>query len=128
MAALTPMQVALEVMDRDWQWGVSDCCTAACDAFLRLHGVDPMKPLRGRYTSRMGALRLIAVHGGWLAMTRFLAREAGLVTSHGGPGEIGLADSGHGPALVFGVGDDLWAGKTDTGMQTLRGIERCWRV
>lgn len=124
---LDPMAVALEVMDRPWQWGVADCCTAACDVFHRLHGIDPMAPLRGTYSSRLGAVRAIRARGGWLSMAEGLAAEAGLVVSDGAPGEIGLTKWHGGAALVVHVGSG-WAGKTERGMQTVETVVRCWRA
>lgn len=121
------LAACLEVMDRPWQWGAADCCTAACDVFQRLHGIDPMVPLRGRYSSRLGAARLIARHGGWLAMGDALAARAGLVVTDGRPGDLGLIDAGGG-VLALGVctAPGVWAGKSEAGMATVRSVRRAW--
>jgi hypothetical protein len=118
--------LALALMDGPFVWGRADCCTAACDVFLALHGVDPMAPLRGRYRTRAGALRLIAARGGWRAMARALAAEAGLVAGQGGAGEIGLAVVGGSHALVIGIERGLWAGKGADGVVAVRGVEVSW--
>lgn len=121
------MAVCLEVMDRPWRWGAADCCTAACDVFLRLHGVDPMAPLRGRYSSRVGALRMIALEGGWQAMAQGLADRAGLVASDGRAGDIGLIRVGDTLALGICTGA-VWAGKSERGLATVPEFERAWRI
>lgn len=120
---------AVEIMARPWRWGEADCCTAACDVFARLHGVDPMAPLRGRYGDRQGAFRLIKGLGGWVPMATSLAASAGLRAGRGEAGEIGVAalpDGGH--ALVVCVAPGSWAGKTLCGLATVAQVERCWRA
>jgi hypothetical protein len=121
------MAVAMDVMDRPWQWGAADCCTAACDVFLRLHGIDPMEPLRGRYSSRLGALRLIAQEGGFLAMGDRLAARAGLVECEGAAGDIGVIRDATG-VLALGIRTESgWVGKTERGLATAQ-MMRAWRV
>ena len=121
------LAVALEVMDRPWCWGEADCCTAACDVFARLHGVDPMAPLRGRYHSGARAARLIAQWGGWLAMGDGLAERAGLVrVACGQPGDIGIIRDAQG-ALALGIRTERgWAGKTRQGMALGHMEMRAW--
>ena len=108
------MEVALDVMDRPWQWGEADCCTAACDVFLRLHGVDPMAHLRGRYATKTGAMRLIASFGGFVPMARALAEKSGLVPCEPRPGAIGATKEN----LVICARPCVWLGKTENGMAT----------
>jgi hypothetical protein len=120
--------VCMDVMDRPWQWGAADCCTAACDVFAVLHGVDPMAPLRGRYSSRKGALRQVARHGGWHAMAEELAARAGLVPSDGQPGDIALIMTGDTPALGICIEGRVFAGKSQMGMATVPDCVRCWRA
>ena len=124
----SPMAVALSVMDRPWAWGEADCCTAACDVFGLLHGIDPMASLRGRYRSQMGAARIIAKAGGFVAMAEGLAQAARLGPSFGEPGDIGVAKMTDGHALVICVAPGQWAGKTVTGMTTVQDVVRCWRA
>ena len=120
--------VCMEVMDRPWQWGAADCCTAACDVFLRLHGVDPMEPLRGRYSTRLGAMRLIAQEGGFLAMGARLAARAGLAEVSGAPGDIGVVRDGLG-RLALGIRTESgWVGKTERGFATVPGAVRAWHA
>lgn len=44
---------------RPFQWGVFDCCLMPCDAVVEIAGVDPAAALRGRYTTRLGAIRAL---------------------------------------------------------------------
>ena len=81
--------MVIDLVDRIYAgpivWGSSDCCTRACDVFAALHGVDPMAPLRGRYSSAAEALHMIRARGGWLRMCNDLADAA--------PGGVGRARS-----------------------------------
>jgi len=116
------MAAVLEVMTGPMIWGVSDCCTSACDAFWRLHGIDPMAPLRGRYASEAEASALIKAWGGWPRMFRSLAAQAGLKRGTGAAGEIGLIRRGREWALTISVGHGLWAGRVDGGFATTTGV------
>ena len=129
MARVTPLAAVVEAMDREWRWGVCDCCTAACDAFAALHGIDPMAPLRGRYDTALGAARIIRAHGGPLAMAEHLAGLAGLRPGIGLRGEVGVV-SGEGlrMALALCLGPQSWAAKTARGFATVHHVERFWRV
>ena len=120
------MDAVFEAFDGPFVWGRSDCCTAACDAFAALHGVDPMASLRGRYSTRIGAALIIHRAGGFIALAEGLAARAGLVPSDGGAGDIGVALVGEEHALVIGLGGGMWAGKVDGGFQTVRGAGRAW--
>jgi len=116
------MAAVLDVMAGPWVWGVSDCCSAACDVFARLHGIDPMAPLRGRFASRAEALRLIRSAGGWRPMCADLAARAGLRAGIGGAGELGLVRGGGRLSLAVGVGHGMWAGRVDGGFATTAGV------
>ena len=118
------MVVVAEVMLRRWKWGEADCCTSACDVFLRLHGVDPMEPLRGAYSSRTGADLLIDGGGGMEALAVSLARLAGLREGIGGAGEIGVGEA---RCFLIGTGEG-WVGKTANGFATVPRAVRSWRV
>jgi hypothetical protein len=106
------MEVALDVMDRPWEWGEADCCTSACEVFLRIHGVDPMAHLRGTYKTKTGAMRMIASFGGFVPMVRALAAKAGLVESAAVPGAIGATQD----SLVICARPCVWLGKTPHGL------------
>ncbi|MEC9433867.1 MAG: hypothetical protein VYD87_13270 [Pseudomonadota bacterium] len=127
MAGVALAAVA-DVMSRPWAWGQADCCTAACDVFARLHGVDPMASLRGGYATRREAMRIIRSRGGWERMAAELAAAAGLRGGAGEPGEIGVTLNGARGSLVICVAPGQWAGKTASGFSTVRAVSGCWRV
>lgn len=48
-----------------FKWGENDCCLFACDAIAVLTGIDPAaKSFRGKYTTALGAGRLLKKSGG----------------------------------------------------------------
>ena len=127
MAGVVLAAVA-EVMSRPWAWGEADCCTAACDVFHLLHGVDPMASLRGAYADRAGAVRMIRERGGFSAMAQGMADAAGLAAGVGAPGEIGAGRSGGRWSLVVCIAPGQWAGKTMSGFATLTDVRGMWRA
>jgi hypothetical protein len=120
----------LDVMDRPWQWGEADCCTAACDVFLRLTDIDPMAALRGRYRTRGQAYAVIRDMGGFEAMADTLAAQAGLTAvADGQPGDIGVGIlPGGRRALVVCIAPGRYAGKTQTGFTTIADVARCYHA
>ncbi|WP_118138774.1 hypothetical protein [Oceanicella sp. SM1341] len=138
--ALTPpgedvLAHALRVMDRPFAWGHADCCTAACDVFEALFGIDPMAELRGRYATAAGAMRIIAGEGGFAALAERLASTAGLAPGQGGgtAGALGLSAPGtatgpQGRALLVCIAPGAWAAKSEGGMSVLPGVERHWHA
>lgn len=115
------------VMAGPMVWGFSDCCMSACDVFLRLHGIDPMAPLRGLYTNEAEARALIRARGGWRRMTTWLAAGAGLHKGCAAAGEIGLVRGDLGLSLAIGLGRDRWVGRIDGGYATKKGAVLSWR-
>lgn len=122
------MGVVADVMRRAWAWGEADCCAAACEVFRRLHGVDPMGALRGACQTREDAERIIASHGGMVAMVERLTAAAGLVrTDAPRPGDLGLTfERPEGRALCICVGFGRWAAKTARGYAIIGAAERAW--
>jgi hypothetical protein len=117
----------LAVMRGPIVMGMSDCCPAACDVFQRLHGIDPMAPLRGRYHTAIGAARIIARAGGFEALADDLAERAGLARCVWQPGALATAVMPTGPALVIGLDQPgWWAGRCEGGYQILRDVGRIW--
>jgi len=129
MSAHRVMEIAEEVMDRPWRWGEADCCTAACDVFAALTGVDAMASLRNRYSTDLGAYRHIVRAGGMLALASRLADEARLVRvdTNFRAGDLGVSLPGaavgpDGHALAICVGTDLWAVKGLRGMSLVTKV------
>lgn len=123
------LAAAERVMLRDFAWAECDCCTAACDVFRALHGVDPMQAHRAAYSNALGAARLVARHGGWIAFTDALARAAGLVSvDRPQAGDIGLVIAGDRHSLAVCAGPGFWAAKTMRGFGIVPAAERAWRL
>jgi hypothetical protein len=126
---------ALAGMDGPVIWGRTDCCAAACDLYHDLRGIDPLAPLRGRYATALEAARLIRAGGGFLALARRLAREAGLVRVLPRAGALGLTEAGvaagpEGRALAICLGPGAWAAKGEDGATILSDAAICeaWDV
>lgn len=112
---LTPEAVlaAVEaVMSRPFEWGPCDCCSAACDVFARLHGVDPIADLRPQYAGLRGAASLIQESGGLPALAASVAARLQLTAGHASGG---LALSVDGRSMLVCIHPGQWAGKTQNG-------------
>ncbi|GLX85048.1 hypothetical protein tloyanaT_13000 [Thalassotalea loyana] len=57
-------QVIQQKLHTPFKWGENDCCLIAADLVNALSGHDPAAPFRGSYDSEIGALKIIAKHGG----------------------------------------------------------------
>lgn len=128
----TVMDSVDRIMSCPLEWGISDCCTSACDVFQDLHGIDPMRHVRGSYSTPGGAARLFIAWGGFMALVQAMARQTGLIIGHGEPGEIGLSSTGNsgtpdGRTLLICIEPGAWAGKTENGYAILSNAEICWR-
>lgn len=61
------------VKAQPFAWVQNDCCTFAAGAVQAITGDDPMAPLRGKYSSKVSAARLIAKAGSLQALvTQYL--------------------------------------------------------
>lgn len=124
---MTPERVLAAVdriMSRPFEWGPSDCCSAACDVFAALWGFDPMAPLRD-YTGARGAALMLARGGGLRPLADRVLTDAGLVPGHA-PGGLGLALFGGRASLLVCVKPGLWAGKSLRGFALVRAAEMGW--
>ena len=115
------------VMLRPMQWGVSDCCTAACDAFGRVHGFDPMADFRGTYRDRASAEAVIAGAGGMLALAARIAAQRGFAEiTVAVPGALGVGFTGRGDSLLFCPEPGEWVAKSRRGYAGGFTPERAW--
>ncbi|MBC24405.1 MAG: hypothetical protein CMJ32_10890 [Phycisphaerae bacterium] len=103
---------------------MADCCASACDVFEAWHGIDPMRPLRGRYSGPVQAAQIITEAGGMATLAASLAAQAGLRPGIGGAGEIGVRDG----CLVVAPAPGEWWGKTISGFSINRDVEVSWRA
>ena len=127
--AVTPdevMRAVIEIMGVRWVWGVSDCSAAACDVFNRLHGIDPLRPIRGSYSTAIGARRIQGRD--WAAKCIWLAQRAGLRETDGNTGDLALVESERGLSLAIGIHARQWAGKTAGGFATVQYPVIAWGI
>ncbi|WJS86697.1 hypothetical protein [Paracoccus sp. TOH] len=127
---ITPDRVIAEVeriMSRPFEWGPCDCCSAACDVFAALWGLDPMAAVRG-YRGPIGAVRMMRRAGGLPALAEGLAARAGFVTGHA-IGGLALARGRAGRrSLLICITPGIWAGKSKYGFAILRNADRGWHL
>lgn len=125
---MTPTQVLTTVdavMSRPFEWGAADCCTAACDVFTVLWGIDPMAAIRSQYTGLKGAAALIRENGGLPAMAESIAAQTALSEGHA---IGGLALSHDARSLLICIEPGQWAGKTQTGFAIVRQAGKGWHL
>lgn len=113
------------VMLRPFEWSVCDCCTAACDVFERLHGIDPMAHLREQYGSKRGAIALIRESGGLLSIAQSISAHLGAVEGHA-TGGIALSEDHRSLMVCIELG--LWAAKSETGFVLLSRAAKGWHL
>lgn len=99
-----------EKRDQPFEWGVNDCCMFACDWIILLTGFDPADAinLRGAYSSKLEAIRILSRFGGveMLAETFALEREwAEVPVSYAQRGDVVTFQTEDGTAI--GVCDGL---------------------
>ncbi|RWR31360.1 hypothetical protein D2T31_05005 [Sinirhodobacter populi] len=126
---MTPEQVLTAVdavMSRPFEWGVCDCCTAACDVFLRLWGVDPMADVRSQYMGLRGAAALIRENGGFPALVESVLAPIGLTPGHQ-IGGLAMTLEGRGSLLIC-IQPGQWAGKTLNGFALVSRADRGWHL
>lgn len=107
-------------------WGKHDCCLFAADAVAAMTGADLAGTLRGRYTTRIGAARILKKQGGLRAIVD--ARMTRIPTLAAGRGDVVLIETEQGDALGICLGRQIVAAGPD-GL-TFIGLERAeaaWR-
>lgn len=119
--------------DTDFAWGVADCLLSLADIILDARGYDPAAPFRGRYKTRIGAIRVTREFGGFDGALEAMAFEhhwREISPRRAMIGDIGLLKQASG--AVGGVIKDvnLWIGRKERGFIALPAhrVERAWRV
>lgn len=129
-------QFLLERKSEPFVWGKNDCCLFACDAVLRMTGIDLAKDFRGKYDSQLDAMKAIKKFGaksvGDLADT--IASKHGivsLVSTYAQRGDVALLDLEYGESLgiVSLNGCEIWVPGTDKieVVPTMKAL-RAWRI
>lgn len=114
-------------------WGSADCLLSLADIIKEARGYDPAAPFRGRYSTRIGALRVTREFGGYEGALAAMAYDAGwrvINPEFAKVGDIGVIKNAHG--TVGGVIRDvaLWVGRKDLGFHTFptESVAVAWRV
>ena len=115
-------------MRQPFEWGLRSDCTAACEAFKAIHGVDPLADCADDYRTALGAARILKRAGGYLAWCRatFPMPE----TTHPQAGDLALINSADrfGAALAICIQPGEFAAKTESGMViTKADIQGAWK-
>ncbi|MBD2812191.1 hypothetical protein ID853_15165 [Xenorhabdus sp. Vera] len=92
-------------MSRPFLWGEHDCCLFAADCVQAVCDFDPGETVRGRYNTRLGAVRVLKSEFGTLTQALDRLFDAIPVTV-AGRGDIVMFQAEEGKTL--GV---LWAGQ-----------------
>lgn len=89
-------------------WGSADCTTFAADCAAAQRSDDPFAHLRGRYSTRTGAARVLKREGGEMAdvIARRLDRVA---LPFAGRGDLCLVTTDAGPAAAVMLGSEVIA-------------------
>jgi len=130
MAGVTPQDAfgaAFATMRKPFKWGLRSDCTAACEAFRALHGVEPIGQYEEHYTTALGAARKIKKYGSYLSWCK-LAFDL-VETKQPRAGDIALihSDGAFGAALALCINPGEFATKTERGMIiTTAKIQGAW--
>lgn len=114
-------------MRHPFKWGLRTDCTAACEAFKTLHGIDPLGVCLDAYSTALGAARILKRAGGYLAWCR--ATFDLPKTTAAQVGDLALIESADtfGAALALCIQPGEYATKTERGMViTTAEIQGAW--
>lgn len=115
-------------------WGSNDCCLFACDVILELIGIDPANDLRGKYSTELGAARLLADIGGVEGIANDRCQGCGFEELPGPAfaqrGDVVLRDTPeHGATLGVCVGSRVaFVGPDGLVFIPPAACRRAWRV
>lgn len=113
--------------DRTFSWGEFDCCLFAADCCIAICGIDPAADYRGRYTTEVGAKRVLrnthgSLEGAWDACFKrvpLAMRQRG---------DVVLFDCERGRCVGVVWANAIWA-VTDEGVHRVRAEPLiCWSV
>lgn len=112
----------VRAMMKDMTWGTDDCSLWVCDIILEETAADLAKPLRGKYRTRAGAMRVMKRFcGGGLvetALTLAGAHELKRVEFPWAGTLVGIVAGEQGPTLALFF-ENKWLGRTETGYRVL---------
>lgn len=112
---------------RPFSWGEFDCCLFAADCAVAICGIDPAADYRGRYTTQVGAKRVLrnthgTLEGAWDAA--FPRVPVNLAQR----GDVVLFDSPEGRCVGVVWAGAVWA-VTEQGVHRVKATPLiCWSV
>ena len=112
---------------RPFSWGEFDCCLFAADCCIAICGIDPAASYRGRYTTEIGAKRVLrnthgSLEGAWDACFKRVP------VAMRQRGDVVLFDSENGRCVGVVWANAIWA-VTDDGVHRVRAEPLiCWSV
>ena len=113
--------------ERPFSWGEFDCCLFAADCCIAICGIDPAASYRGRYTTEIGAKRVLrnthgSLEGAWDACFQRVP------VAMRQRGDVVLFDSENGRCVGVVWANAIWA-VTDEGVHRVRAQPLiCWSV
>lgn len=110
---------------RPFEWGVHDCTLFAADCVLAVTGVDHAADFRGKYTTEIGARKLLLRAGGLEAIA-IGSLGAEIHPALAQAGDVGMAFETEQPILCV-WGGAHWIGAGLEGLQPVVGVQRAWR-
>jgi hypothetical protein len=109
-------------------WGSNDCCTFAADWVEICTGEDYAKAWRGRYTSALGAARVLDEAGGVEALVDALGLQR-IGPKLAGRGDIVAQEAGRGMTLGICLGETTaFAAKAGLLFGPITNVETAWRI
>lgn len=106
---------------KPFEWGGNDCVLFSADVIQAMTGADPIPELRGKWTSKATARRVLKKHGGLEATAEKVANENGwrrVPNMLAQRGDLLLMQGKNGPLLAICVGASAIA-PGESGMVTL---------
>lgn len=115
-------------MRHPFKWGLRTDCTAACEAFKALHGIDPIARHEERYSTALGAARKIKKYGGYLAWCKLAFDLPETTQPQAGDLALIYSDGPFGAAMALCIQPGEYATKTERGMViTTADIQGAWK-
>lgn len=129
-AAKAVSKVFRQSHDEPFRWGTADCLMFAADVAAAITGTDPVARLRGRYTTAIGAQRILRREGWGDVAGLAAALWTEVPVAHAQIGDWAIVDGADGkPALGVVAGDRVIArGPDGLGSAPLSTARRMFRV
>jgi hypothetical protein len=114
--------------EQPFAWGSNDCCTFAADWVEVCTGVDYAKAWRGRYSSGLGAVRVLDEAGGVEALVDALGLQR-VAPQLAGRGDIVAQEAGRGMTLGICLGETTaFVAKGGLVFGPISNVETAWKI